>query len=777
MPPVVRTARDLLRRPPGWVPAVVVAIGGSLLLALPLFELPGLELGLAVAALCMLLGGWTGSAAADALRQAPRASVPRVPPPGPTTAAARAVAAATALLWAAAAVPFLAAVLLAGLGTRCSPFAQAGFFPLLVAPAALLAAAAGVFCRTAFPAPWRALALYVLLLLASAVWTVWPLLQGPQVFAYNFFLGLFPGPLYDEALRVPAALGWFRLETVLWAAVLTTCAAALFPAPGAAHPRHRARVLTTLAVLGAGIAWLEASAVRLGFRSSEGTVRAVLGGRTETEHAEILYPREKPPEEVERLRRDVEFRLSQLARFLGAPPASVRVYVFRSPEEKQRWVGAGGTQFAKPWLGSVFLNDAPFPHPTLKHELAHVAAGAFGSGPFRVTSRFWIVPVMGVVEGVAVAADDPPGELSLHAWAAGMRRQGLLPDLRTQLGPAGFWSAAPARAYSAAGSFLRHLQEIQGTDRLHRLLAHGDFAGTYGRSLDALVSEWERMLDTVPLEESAVNRAFARFRMPSLFRRPCVREVAVLAEEARAAAGTNPARALQLLRACARLQPAEPDFLLSEATLLRRMDRPAEAAEALDRADSLVSGRPALEAQVSLARADLAWSSGDLQAAGAALQLAASLRPGRDLEREAEVKRAALSDARIRPVLHAFFDASTDELRLWALERARQLAPEDGVVNYLLGRRLLALGIPGEAAEALGRALAAMLPEQVKREAWRLVVAAHYRAGDCAAVRSDLGRMPDLSEAVRVEVTEWQARCVFEERAFNGPLVPRGPFR
>ena len=128
-------------------------------------------------------------------------------------------------------------------------------------------------------------------------------------------------------------------------------------------------------------------------------------------------------------------------------------------------------------------------------------------------------------------------------------------------------------------------------------------------------------------------------------------------------------------------------------------------------------------------------------------------------------------------MLHAFFDASSDELRLWALERAREISPEDGVVNYLLGRRLLALGIPGEAAEALGRALSATLPEQVSREAWRLVVSAHYRAGDCAAVRSDLGRMPDLSEAVRAEVTEWQARCVFEERTFNGPLVPRGPFR
>jgi len=777
MSPVVRTTRDLLQRPAGWVPGAVVAVGGSLLVLLPLFELPGLELGLAVSTLCALLGGWTGAGAAEELRKVPRPSVPRVSPSGPGAAAARAIGASTLLLWAAAAVPFVAATLRAALGSRCNPFAQAAFFPLLVLPAALLAAAAGVFCRTAFPSRGRAIALYALLLLASLAWTVWPLVLEPQVFAFNFFLGMFPGPLYDEALRVPASLAWFRLETVLWAAVLGTITAAIFPAPGPAHPRHRGRILTTLVVLVLAITALEMNAVPLGFRSSDAAIRALLGGRTETEHAEILYPREKPREEVERLRRDIEFRLAQLARYFGALPAGVRVVVFRSPEEKQRWVGAGGTQFAKPWLSSVFLNDAPFPHPTLKHELAHVAAGAFGGGPFRVTSRWWLVPVMGVVEGVAVAADDPTGELTLHAWAAGMRRLGLMPDLRELLGPAGFWSVAPARAYTAAGSFLRFLQESQGTERLQRLLAHGDFARSYGRGLDSLVSEWERMLDALPIDESAVNRAFARFRQPSLFRRPCVREVAALAEEARAAASTNPPRALQLLRACARLQPAEPDFPLAEASLLRRMGRPAESAEALERADALVSGRPALEAQVALARADLAWSNGDLQSAGAALDQTLSLHPGRDLEREAQVKRAALSDSRVRPALHAFFDASTDELRLWVLERAREVEPENGVVNYLLGRRLLALGIPDEAAEALGRALSAPLPEQVSREAWRLLVSAHYRAGDCAAVRSDLGRMPDLSEAVRAEVTEWQARCVFEERAFNGPLVPRGPFR
>src|SRR5262249_56804379 len=143
----------------------------------------------------------------------------------------------------------------------------AAFFPLMVLPAGFLAAAAGAFCRTAFPSRGRGIALYVLLVLASVAWTVWPLVLGPQVFAFNFFLGMFPGPLYDEALRVPPSLLWFGLETVLWGVALGTCAAAVFPAPGATHPRHRVRILGTLLVVGLGITLLETNAVPLGFRS------------------------------------------------------------------------------------------------------------------------------------------------------------------------------------------------------------------------------------------------------------------------------------------------------------------------------------------------------------------------------------------------------------------------------------------------------------------------------------------------------------------------------
>jgi tetratricopeptide (TPR) repeat protein len=358
-----------------------------------------------------------------------------------------------------------------------------------------------------------------------------------------------------------------------------------------------------------------------------------------------------------------------------------------------------------------------------------------------------------------------------------MRRQVLLPELGRMFGPTGFWASAPARAYTAAGSFILWLQQSQGTERLRRLLAHGQFAQVYGRSLESLVTEWERMLDGIPLDEGAVNRAFARFREPSLFHRPCAREVAGLRASARAISTADPSQALRLLHRCAELQPEEVEPLLAEATLLHRLNRNAEAAAALDRAESRVAGHPALEALVALGRADLAWGTGDLQAAGVALEQARALHPGLDLERQVEVKRTALADGRIAPAVHAYLEPPSEDLRLWALEQARQAVPDSPVVNYLLGRRLLALGQPVEAAQSLQRALAQTLPDSIAREAWRLVVSAHYQAGDCAAVRTDLGRMPDLGPALRAEVTEWQGRCDFEGRLFNGALVPRGAFR
>ncbi len=294
-----------------------------------------------------------------------------------------------------------------------------------------------------------------------------------------------------------------------------------------------------------------------------------------------------------------------------------------------------------------------------------------------------------------------------------------------------------------------------------------------------LATEWERMLDALPLDERAVNRAFARFREPSLFERPCAREVAALEAKASSLAAADPFAALSKVRRCAALQPEEPGFPLLESRLLLRLDRRVEAAGVLARLGARVAGRPTLESQVALAQAELAWDAGLPQDAGAKLEQVLAWKPGLDLEREAEVKRAALSDPVAGPAIWGFFAADRPEsLRLLALSQAVSDRPaEQSVAHYLLGRRLLALDAPAAAAAHLGKALAGSLPEAVLREAWGLRISADYRAGDCNGVQAEIGKMPDFGTAQHATASEWQARCGFEQKAFQGPLVPRDAFR
>ncbi len=121
--------------------------------------------------------------------------------------------------------------------------------------------------------------------------------------------------------------------------------------------------------------------------------------------------------------------------------------------------------------------------------------------------------------------------------------------------------------------------------------------------------------------------------------------------------------------------------------------------------------------------------------------------------------------------------ARPDELREVGLERALALAPEQPLVHYLLGRKLLELDAPAAAGAHLRTALTLGLPSPIDREAWRLRVSADYLAGDCGAVADDAGQLPDFGLGLRAEVTEWQARCAFDVKTFKGPLVPADPFR
>lgn len=706
---------------------LLVAGLGVALTALPLLGVPGYELSTGLALLLALPGG--GLAVSLGRRQGYDVR------DGLAAALVQASATLPALVVATAAT---------ALRTPCDPLAAFGFVPVIVLPTALLAAALGALLSRVHRA-WRASLAWLGLVLLSALPTAWPLVAGPQVFAFNHLGGFLPGPLYDEELSVTAPLLWFRLATVLLGLGLLWWRAGRRFAGGSA---------LALAVA------LELLGPRLGFRMTDEALADALGGRVEVDELVLHYPRALTDEEVSRILGDLRFRHRQLVDFFGAAPEGrVRVWWYASAAEKQRLVGAAHTQFAKPWRREIHVNGQGFPHPVIKHELVHALAAPWGARPFGVAATLGgLFPHVGVIEGLAVAGDDPVDELSLHEWAAAMKKRGLLPDVTALMAPGGFYRAPPSRAYTTAGSFLRWLKEAHGQAALRELARDGDFARATGHPLPELARAFEAFLDTVPVDPSAETQAFARFSRGSVFERPCAREVAALASRAAQAPADD---ALELLGRCRALQPREPAHALAEAQSLRRLGRLDEARARLDGELSRLEAEPSPWIDAAMARADLALELGDEAHARALWTRVLERAPSPTMDRTAHVRLAGLAlPSPAREAVQRYFDAGAEELRLLRLQEARAAVPEAWPVRYLLGRRLAQLGEHASALEHLDAVLAAAVPESVTRETTRLALEAAFGLGRCDRV-AGIAAAPRFGPTFTARARDWAARCAF----------------
>ncbi len=743
-------------------PALVAAAAAGLAAglaasALPLLDVPGWELGELGALLGALAGAPLGIGAA---RGQLRREVPSA------TRAAGAAAAAAMVLQAALAVPVFAR---AAFASPCSATAGAAFVPVLALPSALAASALGVAAGLAARGRrLRATLLYALVLLGSLGASLAAAWSGPGAYVLDHLLGSWPGPVYDEALRVDERLALFCAGTLAWAAALTAAAELGLRLAGRRPARAAAASLALALAAWAGAHALLVARGRLATRAA---IAEALGGRRTGERCDLFYPAEKPAAEAERLARDCEFEATEVAAALGMARAPrVAVYLYRDAAEKRRLVGAGRTDYTKPWLGEIHLSDAPAPHPSLRHELVHALAAPFASGPLKVPAR-WLVSVRaGLVEGLAVALDLPRGEWTAHEWSRAMRDLGLMPRPGALLGPGGFFSAPQARAYTVAGSFLGFLIERHGAEPVRRLYGGASFEQAFGCPVEALEREWSAFLDGVAVPAELRASAEARFRGEGLFARRCVREVAGLeARAAQEAARGRVASAAAGWRRAAALS-GDPAYLLVAGEALRRAGLSAAARETCGEAlASAGERRPALRAAALGALGDLDWAAGDRSGAAARYRGALALDPERAAARLLQAKLAALAD----PALAA-------EVAPWLLGRgdpavalARLTRSEAPLGRYLAGRAFLARGAPRLALPALEQALAGPLPSpDFALEARRLAAEARCASGDfdggAAAFRA-LARAADR-EADRLRALAAARRCAFEKDRWGRPV-------
>jgi len=703
----------------------LVAVLGVILTTLPLMGLPGYELS---AGLCLALT-FVGPFLANATVRAGGTGLETTVVV--TSAVAPAVLTATVRTW---------------LQSPCDPFSTFAFVPVLVLPSVVLISAFAVVIRRITQRRWKIAASWVVLISASASSTAWPLITGPQVFAFNHFGGFLPGPLYDEELSLSASLLWFRAATL-------TLAFAAFRF----NARRPGWALLTLTIF-LGMEW---KGTELGFRASDDSVGRALGGVADFDGIRLHYPLGVSDVELQKMIGDLRFRKQQLVTFFGAEPeGTVRVWWYRSPDEKQRLVGAANTQFAKPWRREVHVNSLGFPHAVIKHEFVHALAAPWGAQPFGVAASWGgLMPHVGVIEGFAVAADNPIDDLTLHQWCAAMKKKQLLPDVAELMTPQGFYGTAPTRAYTTAGSFLRYLADTRGKEKLRALYLHGDFVEAFGEPLPKLAADYVTFLDTVALDPESVNQAFGRFRRGSLFERPCAREIARVSAEASDLISIDPVRARVLLERCRAVQPDEPSHALAQAQLLRRLGQRDDARALLESELVRLQDDVTAWADAALARADLAMEENQVELARKLWERLLELHVSPAYERTAQVRLASLTlpDDQ-RSAVQRHFLPGTEDGKTLALEAVQEGSRYP--VRYLLARRLQQAGEAAMALPLLETLSAeATLPAPVAKEVARLQVEAAFAVGRCELIEAQT--TDRFGPAAQARAVDWLERCRF----------------
>lgn len=678
------------------------------------FGTPGFEFAFVTTLLTALSAGHLGAMAAARVREAG-------PSATPSGLVARAFAAGLLAELLILAAP-LCTVLIAGFWNGMCDYATGlAFFTVLPVGSAALGVALGVLCGLLTRRRFLPYALYVLVCLSSLAFTIsWLMTQAP-IFAYDPFFGHFPGAIYDELITVRPALLWFRVETLCWAAgALLVASTFVHPAQGLMRARRFSLrgAIAAMLVLGAA-GTMRAQGHHLGYFVSSDDVAQALGGRRETEHFVIYYPRRGAlADRIDAVALDHEFRYAQLRSYFGVEPTGkVHAFLYGSPAEKAKWMGARHVSIAKPWLRQLHLHDMGHPHPVLRHELAHVFGGAMG-GLFGVSAKNIVSYNVGLIEGLAVAADWSLGALTGHEWSkAAFEFLGArAPNITELMGVTGFWSQSGALAYTLSGSFVRHLVERYGVTPMRKAYVDGDFDAAFGKPLATLATEWRAMLDGITLEGVARSAAEERFRRPSLFRRACGHEVARLQTKAAHARDDDEPLVEIAARARARVLEAGSEHRALElAQALWRGGQADRARALLDEEHSARRDRPEQSsalARIEELRADIDWDAERTAAARETYGRLLSAARLPDDARRLTVKRAAIDHDVAGPRVRELFsgrlrrsDQVLDHLRALVVA-----APDFLIGHYLLGRHLYFAFRYAEAGRALLPAVSGSLP-------------------------------------------------------------------
>ncbi len=595
---------------------------------------------------------------------------------------------------------------------------------------------------------------------------------SPMVFAFDHFVGYFAGTLYDTELGSLERLWTYRLGT----AGFIGCGIWWLLSVGRRREGKGFEWRSFRTVGGAAAAALALvmtwRGTHFGHYQTASSIERVLHHHVESERCSVRFGQGVSREAATLLARECSVHVAELERYFDvAGPARTRVYLFASADQKAWLMGARHVYVAKPWREEIYIQASGFPHPVLRHELAHVVLAAVGRGPFDIAGGLWgLSPDPGRIEGFAVAAapaEDEP--LTTVQWAAAMKHLGLLPEL-ADLFQLGFFGANSSTAYTVAGAFVTWLHQAFGVDVLKRWYGGDSLEAATGQSLDTLQQRFLVSLESIRLTDKDLVAARGRFDRPAVLARKCPYQVdAALAEGLGLVAVGECEDARDVLTKTLDMDSTafRAEFGLGQCS---QLEGGVDAAKARYRHVANHRAAPSIFQAVAWERlGDLEWQNGETGPARKHYMLAQNLLIEDERLRQLDVKLAgidATDELEQRAVASVFFgEQGKGPLPIqtgFALGRWVQ-ASDAPLGWYLLGKQFWAVGEWRRAQESLQRALeAGSLPPRVRREALRGVLVAACAQGNSAEVAqtaADLRADSTASEAAQAGWLAFATRC------------------
>lgn len=649
-------------------------------------------------------------------------------------------------------------------------------FALGPAPGALLAGAYGALVgELARGRRWRRLFAVLLALagpLGSMLFSVGRFYASPMVFAYDPFAGYFSGTLYDTVVDFSGLVSYRAgtLATLLAGFVFARSLGRDGAGKLTLSGRRRGGALVVGALAGVASAASMIEGDRLGHWETPTSIEKTLGARASGERCEVIHARGMRPADIARFVRDCDAHVAAGERYFEIEgPPKITVYLFADAAQKAALMGAADTYIAKPWRHEIYVQAAGYPHGVVGHELMHVLAGSFGRGPFRIAgSALGLLPNPGLIEGAAVAAAPPEGDLTPQQWARAMKDLGLLPPL-DRLFNLGFLGQNASTAYTVSGAFVGWIHDRYGAAALRAWYGGRSLAEVTGVPFATLESTWRGELDALTLPDAARAQARARFDRPAIFGRTCPRIVdACKSAGDRLHNGGDEQGARAKYEEVLRLDPRDGSTPISIARSLIAEGRVDEGLGALARIAEGAGGRRDVRDRALEELGDQALAAGRGAEAVRRFEEVAARTVDEDRLRTFEVKIAAAKDERGRAAIVALLVGTRGRGpdKMLAMERLAAWSaadPTDGLPLYLIGRHYFGASQFEEAAERLDRALAARIRlPRVATEAVRLRMVTACGLGDkdrAEALFRHYAASAGLSEARRLAAAAFVRRC------------------